>query len=160
MRTLPDPIGGFVRRELERFGRPGDLGEIVDAWPAAVGRAIANNAWPARLARDGTLHVTVASSAWAFELTQLAAHVLARLRSVLGEGAPPALRFVVGPLPERGREPETSSKRIVPKPTRAQQAKGEQIAAPIQDSTLREAVAKAAAASLAAAERASADRPV
>ena len=31
--------------------------------------AIAANAWPARIARDGTLHVATSSSAWAFELT-------------------------------------------------------------------------------------------
>jgi predicted nucleic acid-binding Zn ribbon protein len=40
------------------------------------------------LARDGSLHVTTSSSAWAFELTQLAASILERLQERLGESAP------------------------------------------------------------------------
>jgi hypothetical protein len=156
MRSLPDPIGGEVRRELQRFGPAGNLGEIVTGWPAAVGPAIAANAWPGRIARDGTLHVATGSSAWAFELTQLSGDVLARLREHLGEACPPALRFAVGPLPERGAEAEEILDRTVPKPT-AEQAEASK---PIEDQALREAVAKAVAASLAAAETPSDDRPV
>jgi hypothetical protein len=149
VRGLPEPIGGEVRRELGRFGPQGGLGEIVAAWPSAVGPAIAANAWPARVARDGTLHVAAASSAWAFELTQLEATVLARLAEHLEEGCPAALRFSVGPLPEAGPEPETSQKRTVPKPTQAEQDEGERIAREIEDEELRKAVARAAATSLA-----------
>ena len=64
-------IGGEVKRELSRFGSAGAMTELVGAWPAAVGETVAANAWPARLARDGTLHVNAASSTWAFELQQL-----------------------------------------------------------------------------------------
>jgi hypothetical protein len=160
MRTLPDPIGSEIRRELERFGAAGNLGEIVAAWPAAVGPAIAANAWPGRVARDGTLHVATGSSAWAFELTQLSGDVLARLREHLGEACPPALRFAVGPLPERGAEGEEVLDRTVPKPTVEQAEASKRIAAAIEDQALREAVAKAVAASLAAAETPPDDRPV
>ena len=31
--------------------------ELLERWPAAVGPAIARNAWPARIAKDGTVHV-------------------------------------------------------------------------------------------------------
>jgi predicted nucleic acid-binding Zn ribbon protein len=158
MRTLPDPISEAIQQELSRFGPESGLGEIVEAWPAAVGPAIAANAWPARVARDGTLHVAASSSAWAFELTQLSSSVLARLRERLGESCPSALRFAVGPLPEAGPAPETSEKRTVPKPNAAHEAEAERIAAAIEDPALREAVAKAAAASLAAAGEPSADR--
>lgn len=160
MSTLPDPIGKAVQRELSRFGAPGRLGEIVAAWPAAVGDAIAANAWPARVARDGTLHVAARSSTWAFELTQLSSSIVERLRERLGEAAPLSARFAVGPLPEAGPESETSSERTVSKATEAERAEADRIAAGIDAPALRDAVSRAAAASLAAAGRAPADRPV
>ena len=160
MRTLPDPIGDEVRRELGRFGPAGKMGEIVSAWPQAVGPGIAANAWPARVSRDGTLHVNTASSTWAFELAQLSESVLARLRGLLGEDSPAALRFAAGPLPELGEEVETLRDETVPKPTATQIEEAERIAAPIEDPALREAVGRAVSASLAAAEAPATDRPV
>ena len=56
--------------QLSRFGGQAELAELADRWPEAVGEAIARNAWPSRIARDGTLHVNTADSVWAFELTQ------------------------------------------------------------------------------------------
>ena len=67
-----DRLGDEVRQELGRFGPQGDIGRVVEAWPAAVGATIARNAWPARIARDGTLHVATRDSVWAFELGQQA----------------------------------------------------------------------------------------
>ncbi|HWH05605.1 MAG TPA: DUF721 domain-containing protein, partial [Gaiellaceae bacterium] len=61
-------IGRDVSRELGRFGPAAGMAEIVEAWPDAVGEAIARHAWPARIGRDGTLVETTSSSAWAFEL--------------------------------------------------------------------------------------------
>ena len=144
------PIEDEVRRELARFGPAAGLGDIVAAWPECVGAGIAANAWPARLARDGTLHVSTSSSAWAFELTQLAASILARLQEGLGESAPASLRFAPGPLPEAGPEPVEALERSVPKVSEADRAEGARIAAGIENQDLREAVARAAEASLAA----------
>jgi hypothetical protein len=158
MKWLPEPIGDDVRRELGRFGPESALGEVVAAWPAAVGPAIAANAWPARIARDGTLHVATSSSAWAFELTQLADSIVARLEEHLPAQCPKTLRFAVGTLPEQGSE--TSASRTVPEPDQEARAEGERIAQGIGDERLREAVAKAAAASLAAGRRSGDDRPV
>jgi hypothetical protein len=149
MRTLPDPIGREVRAELGRFGPAGKMGEIVAVWPEAVGPGISANAWPARVARDGTLHVHTSSSTWAFELAQLGDSILARLREKLGEDSPTALKFAAGPLPEASAEVEKVRDRAMPKPTPEQLDRGGQIAAPIEDPDLREAVAKAAAASFA-----------
>lgn len=160
MTGLPERIGAEVNRALGRFGPAAGLGEVVAAWPAAVGDAIAANAWPARIARDGTLHVAAGSSAWAFELTQLSSSVLERLREHIGELCPPAIRFSVGPLPERGAPPAPTSARTVPKPSAAEAAKAVSLAAGIEDPALREAVARAAAASLAATGARPADRPV
>jgi hypothetical protein len=160
VRSLPDPIGAEVRRELDRFGPAGKMGEIVAAWPEAVGAGIAANAWPARVARDGTLHVHTASSTWAFELAQLAGSVLSRLRERLGEDAPTALRFAVGPLPELGEEVQKLRDGSAPKPTAQQVEEAERIAAPIRDPALRDTVSRAISASLAAVDRPASDRPV
>jgi predicted nucleic acid-binding Zn ribbon protein len=149
-----EPIGTELHRELRRLGPGGAISEVVAAWPAAVGDAVAANAWPARIGRDGTLHVTAASSAWAFELTHLEDTIRTRLTEQLGDGAPPRLRFAAGPLPERGAEPVEASQRTAPIPSRQAVAAAGQIAAGIGNEGLREAVARAAAASLAAAEAA------
>lgn len=157
MSWLPEPIGDEVRRELGRFGPAGAMGEIVEAWPAAVGESIARNAWPARVGRDGTLYVATSSSAWSFELGLLEQDIQARLASALGADAPPRLRFAPGrlpeapiPAPEEGPEPALS-----PSPEHVREA--EDLAATVEDENLRKIVAKAAAASLA---RASDDRSV
>ena len=144
------PIEDEIRRELSRFGPAAGLGDIVAAWPECVGAGIAANAWPARLTRDGSLHVATSSSAWAFELTHLAQSILERLQERLGKSAPAALRFAPGPLPEAGPEPEEASKRTVPKVSEADRAEAARIAAAIANPDLREAVARAAEASLAA----------
>jgi hypothetical protein len=156
MRWLPEPIGDDIRRVLRGFGPESALADVVAGWPEAVGPGIAANAWPARIARDGTLHVATSSSAWAFELTQLADSVLARLQEHVPTECPTSLRFAVGPLPETGSE--SSSSETVPKPNEEALAEGARIAASIGDEGLREAVAKAAAASLAAGRRAGDDR--
>ena len=155
-----EPLGDELRRELNRLGPAGAIGQVVEAWPEAVGPAIAANAWPARIARDGTLHVATSSSTWAFELTHLAVTVRERLAERLGAETPAALRFAPGRLPEAGAQSEKTSARTVPKPSPTARAAGERIASGIDDPALREAVAQAAAASLAAAETRAADRPI
>src|SRR3954465_15658289 len=87
-------------QELSRFGAQGAMPEVVEAWPDAVGPMVAANAWPARIARDGTLHVNTSSSSWACELGQLGPEIESRLAEKLGEKAPKAVRFAVGHLPE------------------------------------------------------------
>jgi len=141
-------IGHDVRRELSRFGPADGMAPLVEAWPDAVGPDIARNAWPARLGRDGTLHVHTSSAPWAFELAQLDE----RLRAALGELAPKRFRFAVGPLPEPSPEPVQTTRRTPPRPTPEQRAKAESLARGIRDEDLRKLVAKAAAASLAKAD--------
>src|ERR671932_1457420 len=91
-------IGDEVRRELARFGPSAGMTEIVAAWPEAVGEAIAQNAWPARIARDGTLHVHAADAIWAFELGQRAQEIAERV-------GVERIRFAPGPLPGLAEEP-------------------------------------------------------
>ena len=158
MRGL-EPLGKGVRRELDRLGPAGAIADVVAVWPDAVGPAIAANAWPARIARDGTLHVATKSSTWAFELTQLSATIQERLATALESSAPTSLRFAPGRLPEPGGEGVEDRERTVPTPSPAAVAAGEEIASAIGDPSLREAVARAAAASLGAAETEPSDRP-
>ena len=145
----PERIGREVERELSRFG-PSAAGmtDIVRAWPECVGEQIAQNAWPARLARDGTLHVATSSSAWAFELAQLAPTLLDRLREQLGDLTPERARFAPGKLPEPFAAP-AERLRNVKQPTEADRELAAAMAAEIENESLRRIVAKAAAASLA-----------
>jgi hypothetical protein len=145
-----DRLGSHVRRELGRFGPvDGDMVAIVRAWPDAVGETVARNAWPARLARDGTLHVNASSSTWAFELGRLAETILEQLREAIGEAVPPALRFAAGPVPEPpaagGEEAAAATVQATPEDVR----EAASFASAIEDEELRELVARAAAASLA-----------
>ncbi len=150
-----DRLGDGVRRELDRHGTTGAMAAIVEAWPAAVGEAIARNAWPARLARDGTLQVHTSSAAWAFELGQLSAMLRDRLRAPLGADTPIALRFALGPLPSPLEEPKAASSSPPPEPTDEQRVEAARLVAGLGNEELRPLVARAAALSLA---RTAADR--
>jgi hypothetical protein len=123
------------------------LAELVERWPDAAGPAIARNAWPARIARDGTLHIATTDSIWAFELGHRAAEIAARLGVA-------KVRFAPGPLPS-SEATAAGDTVYAPGPEELRQAA--EIAAAVEDENLRESVQKAVSFSL--AKRAS-DRPV
>jgi hypothetical protein len=112
-----------------------------------VGAAIARNAWPARIARDGTVHVATADSVWAFELGHRAAEIAARLGVA-------RLRFAPGPLPSAAPAPAPDTS-VAATPEALRRAR--EVAAPIGDEKLREAVQKAVSLGL---SRHPVDRPV
>jgi hypothetical protein len=146
-----EAIGPHVRRELERFAATPGLEPLVAAWPGAVGPEISANAWPARVARDGTLLVHARDSVWAFELTLRGEEIRGRL-------GVPGMRFEVGPVPDRGSGAgaRRASSRIR-RPTPAEAAEAASWAGAVSDPELRELVARAAAASLV---KAASDRSV
>jgi hypothetical protein len=144
-------LGGEVKRELSRFGSAGQMTDLVAAWPTAVGETVAANAWPARLARDGTLHVNAGSSTWAFELQQLEGEIVERLRAAVPESAPPRLRFAAGPLPELPAPGSEDARRPPPEPTLEQAREAHMLAATIASEDLRKSVEKTARMSLARA---------
>jgi hypothetical protein len=149
-------LGLDARRELGRFEPAPGLVALVEAWPGAVGAEIARNAWPARLARDGTLHVVTSSSTWAFELTHLEPELLDRLSTAVGTSVPKGLRFAPGPVPAPGAEDKDERDRREPLIASAKaRSEAASLTAGIEDEELRKAVAGAAAASL---ERAATDR--
>ena len=137
-----------IRQELSRFGPQGGMPELLAAWPDAVGPMVAANAWPARIARDGTLHVNTSSSTWAFELGQLAPAILEQLHQALGKDVPKALKFVPGHLPEPAADETAEARTEVPEPTEEALQTAASIAAEIEDENLRKLVEKAVALGL------------
>jgi hypothetical protein len=133
-----DPLADAIRSELGRFGPQTGMAELLDRWPAAVGPAIAQNAWPARISKDGTVHIATNDSVWAFELGQRAGEIAAAL-------AAPKVRFAPGPLPTP--EPAPAAAPIEVRPEEAELARA--IASAIDDQKLRESVQKAVSFSLA-----------
>lgn len=122
------------------------MADLVERWPAAVGPAIARNAWPARIARDGTVHVNTADSVWAFELGQRAGEIAAKLQVE-------SVRFAPGPLPEPDEEQVENPVEVLPQDAELARA----IAGGISDEKLRESVQKAVSLSLA---RGRSNRPI
>ena len=125
-------LGTEVRKELSQFGPQAGMAEILERWTDAVGSEIARNAWPARIARDGTVHVNTADSVWAFELGQRAGEIASKLGAV-------AVRFAPGPLPESDEE---RVERVV-ETTPEDDERARAIASSISDQKLRESVQKA-----------------
>jgi hypothetical protein len=146
-------IGESVGKELARSG--GDAGlalaEITAVWPQAVGEAVARQAWPLRMGRDGTLHVATASSTWAFELDRLSVEIMDRLAALAEASAPARLRFRVGPIPEPGapleQVPDLSNDAL--EMTAGTESEAAAAASEIEDPALRAIVARAARAGLA-----------
>jgi hypothetical protein len=128
-----------VRSELARFGPQSGLAALVDRWPRVVGAAVAASAWPARIARDGTLHVATADSVWAFELGQRAGEIAATLGIA-------AVRFVPGPLPAAAGG---TAAQEAPEPTAGELREAALLAAPLHDENLRKSMQKAISFSLA-----------
>jgi len=106
---------------------------VLRVWPAAVGVTLAREAWPARMAADGTLVVHVTSSLWASELQLMERAVGEKLGAALGRPSPP-LRFRVGPVPQPAASPPPAP--VSPVAARAAAELAEQVA----DPALRDAV--------------------
>ena len=148
MERIGDQIGHELARSGSRDAVP--LAELTSVWPEVVGDAVARNAWPLRIGRDGTLHVAAASATWAHELDLLQETILEGLRARLADSAPTRLRLAAGPIPEPptprdGPDPTPSVSVEVP-PEIASEALA--AASEIDDEELRELVARAARASL------------
>ena len=135
-----DPLGSEIRAELRRFGPQAGMAELVERWPEVVGAAIARNAWPARISRDGTVQVHTADSVWAFELGQRAAEMAERLRA-----SRDGCRFAPGRCREPTRRP--LRRRIEASPQDEERARRSPPRS--TDEKLRESVQKAVSLSLA-----------
>ncbi len=146
MERIGDEAGRTLARAGGSQGEP--LAALTSVWPEAVGDAIARNAWPLRIGRDGTLHVATSSSTWAFELDRMSSDIAERLAAVLGADAPQAFRFRPGPLPEPPLEAPAEDPVPPPETSPEVAATAAELTADIDDPDLRELVARAARASL------------
>jgi hypothetical protein len=146
----PVRIGDLLGASLPREpGGQGALVAIVRAWPAAVGDAVARHAWPARM-RGQELIAHAESSVWVTELQLLAEMIAARLREAAGGSVPSAVRFQVGPVPERGAPAAPPAAPV----TEAARQQAATIASAIRDDALRTSVERAIAGALARADSA------
>ena len=149
---MPEGLATSLESELNRLGGEGAALEATRVWEVTVGPDVARNAWPARVKRDGTLVVHTRTSVWAFELTQMAEDIRVRL-----DPQPPAIRFVVGRVPEpAGRPPEEVSTAVLhPDSEGLEMARA--LAADVASPEVREALQRAASLGL---SRRSSDRPL
>jgi len=92
---------GRVQAELAPAGL---LPAVQREWRAAVGEAIAAEAWP-ELERGGTVTVRCRTAVWAAELSMLAEGLVEQLNGRLPEGRRvSALKFSAGPARSSRRD--------------------------------------------------------
>jgi hypothetical protein len=120
------------------------VAEARAVWTQAVGADVARHSTPVRL-KGGELVVHCESSTWASELALLERQVRAKLDGLLP--APPSrLRFEVGRVEA---PPESVPPRPPQRPASEQERRfAEQVAAGVEDESLREAIRAAVEGSL------------
>jgi predicted nucleic acid-binding Zn ribbon protein len=70
-------------------------GTVFAQWPTVVGEQIAEHATPTAI-RDGVLHVSAESTAWATQLRMVQSQLLAKLATAVGHGVVTAVK-ITGP---------------------------------------------------------------
>ena len=91
-RRAPRPAGTAIRTALTRAAPATGLAAVQAAWAEAVGPQLAAVAAPVS-ERAGEVTIECADAVWTQELDLMQAQLLERLRVLLGDGAPSALRF-------------------------------------------------------------------
>jgi predicted nucleic acid-binding Zn ribbon protein len=94
-RRAPRPAGEAFRVARDRVAPKTGLAAVQAAWTEALGERLAAVATPVS-ERTGTLTVECTDGVWAQELDLMQDQLLERLREVLGERSPQALKFRVG----------------------------------------------------------------
>ena len=93
-RRSPRQAGEAFRVARDRAAPKTGLAAVQAVWREALGERLAAVATPVS-ERAGTLIVECSDGVWAQELDLMQDQLLARLREVLGERAPQALKFRV-----------------------------------------------------------------
>jgi predicted nucleic acid-binding Zn ribbon protein len=93
-RRAPRPASEAFRVVRDQVAPRTGLAAVQAAWSEALGERLASVATPVS-ERAGTLTVECTDAVWAQELDLMQDQLLERLRGVLGERAPAALRFRV-----------------------------------------------------------------
>ncbi|MEE2057909.1 DUF721 family protein [Rhodococcus artemisiae] len=79
-------------------------GTVLGSWARVVGEDIASHAQPTTL-RDGILHVSAESTAWATQLRMIQSQILAKVAASVGHGVVKELR-ITGPTAPSWRKGE------------------------------------------------------
>jgi predicted nucleic acid-binding Zn ribbon protein len=97
-RSEPQPLGAAINKLLavEGWGLAAATGSVFGRWAEIVGSDLAAHTRPESLS-DGELTVTADSTAWATQVRLLAAHLVRRLNTELGDGTVRRVR-VRGPV--------------------------------------------------------------
>jgi hypothetical protein len=119
------------------------LEQARDAWPEAVGPAIAAASQPARMTRDA-MWVHCTSAAWVSELTMLEGDLRARLGERVA-GLPGRLRFELGDV-VRAPEAVRGAPLLAPDPEAS--ARADELVSDVSDPVLRERIREAIELSL------------
>jgi hypothetical protein len=91
-RRAPRPAAAAIRIARGHFAPRTRLAAVQAVWAEAVGEHLAAVTEPVGERRDAIV-VSCRGSVWAEELDLIQAELLERLRGLLGEQAPAALRF-------------------------------------------------------------------
>ena len=102
----PQPLGSVAAGLARTHGWSARVAEgtVFGRWAAVVGEDIAAHADPTAL-RDGTLHVSAESTAWATQLRLLQSQLLAKIAAAVGNGVVTQLR-ITGPTAPSWRKGE------------------------------------------------------
>jgi predicted nucleic acid-binding Zn ribbon protein len=94
----PQPVGRAARDLAATRGWSPRVarGRVFAEWAAVAGEQIAAHAVPTAL-RDGVLHVSAESTAWATQLRMVQAQLLAKIAAAVGDGVVSSLR-ITGPV--------------------------------------------------------------
>lgn len=90
----PQPLGTSARELAKVRGWSPRVaeGSVFGEWEKVVGEQIAEHAQPVAL-REGILHITAESTAWATQLRLVQSQVLAKIAAEVGDGVVTALRI-------------------------------------------------------------------
>lgn len=93
----PQPLGRLARDLAKTQGWTPRVAEgaVFAQWAELAGEQIAEHAAPTAL-RDGVLHVSAESTAWATQLRMVQRQLLARIAAAVGDGVVTSLR-ITGP---------------------------------------------------------------
>lgn len=96
-RRDPQPLGLAARDLADTRGWSAHVAEgtVFAQWPTVAGADIAEHATPTAL-RDGVLHISAESTAWATQLRMVQSQLLAKIAAAVGNGVVTALR-ITGP---------------------------------------------------------------
>lgn len=93
----PQPLGRIARDVAGTRGWSPKVAEgtVFAEWPTVAGEQIAAHATPTAL-RDGVLHISAESTAWATQLRMVQSQLLAKIAAAVGNGVVTAVR-ITGP---------------------------------------------------------------